>query len=87
MTQYYIGLSDFSSAPKTETFSGSRVYKCKTQLGICRGSVYVLLKLLLCTVKLLLCTVKIRLGKTWCLYLKLYDYEGEQYFIVLLYLL
>ena len=80
MTQYYIGLSDFSSEPKTETFSGSRVDKCKTQLGICRGSVYVLLKLLLCT-------VKIRLGKTWCLYVKLYEYEGKQYFIVLLYLL
>ena len=43
MTQYYICLSDFNSGPKTETFLNSRVDKSKTQLGIYRGTVYVLI--------------------------------------------
>ena len=67
MTQYYIDVSDLSSLPKIETFFGSRVDKFKTQLGICRSNVHVLV------------IVKISLGfkisKSWCFYVKLYDNE------------
>ena len=47
--QYYIGLPDLNSEPNIEIFLGSRVDKCETQLGICRGTAmfWLLLKLVL----------------------------------------
>ena len=67
MTQYCIGLSDLNLGSKTETFLGGRVDKCKIQLGICRGTVFVLI------------IVKTNLGpklvKLVFMCVKLFDYE------------